>query len=367
MKVTARKRGFWFSISVIAGLSLLNSITSDVLMAAGGSSAGKEATEATSDMLDSLSSSVNKDDRWLDTEVNRGINALEKDESGFAIAILHKSVQSIKTVFKDEPSAWNSEENLLRTVKQTACVFVAETHYGNLGEEFDQCDQTNIGQIRPPAYEAIYKTCQFSAEELSFLGKGTTCETLHPYELPPCCGRHKMKSCTKGKPPQCIGEEKRRFLVSENQMSNRDDWTENLGTAELPVLEPIRCKSTSGKTYYRVPAIPEHSVFAGIFYLKLVGFRPMSDSQFGSFAASKYNGAGRKEQNAYQSKLNSCLALMNKNNDLLKKSLKKIESLETNTVHKGASVKAIKTRKAPLRGYDPGELEPSSNTGGGNR
>jgi hypothetical protein len=350
---------------IFATLAFL-AVPHDNLLAAGGA-AGTEATEATAEMLASLNSSVNKDDRWIESEVNRGIKALQSDESGFAITILQKSVQSIKVVFKDEPSAYNSEENLLRTVKQTACVFVAETHYGNLGHQFDQCDQTNIGQIRPPAYAAIYKDCQFAPNELAFLGKGTTCETLHPYELPPCCGQQKMKSCTKGNPPQCIGEEKRKFLIAENQMVNGENWTDGVSAPGGAVLDPIKCKSTTGKTYYRVPAIPEHSVFASIYYLKLVGFKPMTDAQFGSFAANKYNGAGSRERAAYQAKLNSCLALMNKNNDLIKKSLNKIASIQTPRTNAVSDRKAVRSKKTNSVGSRVEDEDQQSQPGAGSR
>jgi hypothetical protein len=273
--------------------------------------------------------------------INTRMKFLSDNEN--ASWIFKTSVDSINTVFKN--GEIYSEEDMVRTLKQTACVFIAETRYGNLGDNgaFDKCDQTNIGQIRPPAYKAIFDRCQmdFGSNDLAFLSKGTTCQTLHPYELPLCCnalssnetsvncspkitkGRGKKKSISVDKsqidnPKYCVSKEKRQFLETADFMSATSMTNVDLADGKA---DAITCKSTSGENYVRVPAYPEHSVFAGIYYLKIVGYQPMSDSQFASFGANSYNGAGTKERRGYQRKLNACLKIMNQpeNSEIIRK------------------------------------------------
>jgi hypothetical protein len=267
-----------------------------------------------------------------DTEnyVRTGIKLLSGNDN--ADWIFKTSTESIKLIFKNEEASEdtksNKESNMIRTLKQTACVFIAETHYGNLsdGKTYDKCDQTNIGQIRPPAYKAIYNSCSYTESELAFLGKGTNCQTLHPYEMPLCCealypgeaefkycevhknDRKKQKAILKNDPLSCISLQKRQFLEKADAMSSTSMETEEISDGKVL---PIKCKSTYGKTYIRIPAFPEHSVFASIFYLKLVGYKPMTDQQFASFGAVRYNGASSSEQRSYQHKLNSCLKVLN--------------------------------------------------------
>jgi hypothetical protein len=281
------------------------------------------ATIATQNMVNALKEGFKakekekeeEDDAETASYVNSHIKLLSGDNPN-AEWIFETSVDSIKTVFKgDKPG---DQGNIIKTLKQTACVFVAETHYGNLPKRYDDCDQTNIGQIRPPAYKAIFNACPkvpYTDKQLSFLGAGTNCRTLHPYEMPLCCSAIKPGEKTNGceryrnNPLICISKEKRDLLEKSEAMTATDpslvNWDEGLA-------DPIKCYSTSGSVYYRIPAMPKHSVFASIFYLKLVGFDPMNDNKFTFFGAKRYNGASASEQRGYQRKLNTCLKILDK-------------------------------------------------------
>ncbi len=259
-----------------------------------------------------------------------------------AIWIFETSIRSLQTVFKGD--ALSSGRNFVKALKQTACIFVAETHYGNLPEHYDECDQTNIGQIRPPAYKEIYEACpsNFGNANLSFLGKGTNCKTLHPYEMPLCCEAVKRDEkdygCRKydNDPLRCISKQKRDFLENMDLMTAT---TINSSAYSEGVADPIVCKSTSGSTYIRIPAVPMHSIFASIFYLKLIGYEPMSDASFAAFGAKRYNAANKTEQQKYQLKLNTCLDILDKpeNSEIITEAYKRaveVISKKSNTKKK---------------------------------
>ena len=278
------------------------------------------ATVATKAFIDGINNSqdpqleLSQTDNDYEEKITDLINQIQDLDANInASWIFEFSVKSIKTIFKsDELSKPN---NILRTLKQTACVFVAESHYGNLSDKYDQCDQTNIGQIRSPAYKEIFNQCPnyFQSEDLSFLGKGTSCETLHPYELPLCCEAIKKDEFDYGcgpynnNPLLCISKNKRDFLEASNAMTATLLTTTKL---EEGLAEPISCENSSRKKYVRIPAIPTHSIFSSLFYLHLIGYEPMTNVKFAKFGAKRYNAATAKAQMGYQQKLNTCLKIV---------------------------------------------------------
>lgn len=263
------------------------------------------AKDATKDMLGALRKYVESTLSTIKDDTN-------------ADWIFRTSVTSIKTLYNT--TDW-SDQKMIRTLKQVACVFVAETHYGNLPKNtkvYDRCDQVNIGQLRKEGYEAVYRKCKSSLEpkQLEFLGLGTTCENLHPYEYPLCCESYrpneKRYTCRhwNGDPIRCVSPEKRAFLEQADRMSATS--MDNVDGINDGKIDPIECTKTNGKKYFRIPSFPEHSVFAGIFYLKTLGYEPpKSDADFARFGAENYNNAGGVEQASFKIKLNECLRIVN--------------------------------------------------------
>lgn len=278
---------------------------------------------ATQAMLVSIESQLtdndtNENDELFEKYLTNTIKRIEDPNNDIAMHLFSQSVRTIKAVFGGTDITEN-KENLVQAIKQVACIFVAETRYGNLSKKYDLCDQTNIGQIRPPAYKAIFDRCEkdFTSEKLAFLGEGTNCKTLHPYEMPYCCealksGENKA-SCGQyhNQPKSCISKEKRAFLEETNQDNE---------------LEQISCINTYGERYWRVPAVPSHSVFAAIYYLKIMNYKKMSDNEFSRFGAAHYNAAGGSEEAGYQKKLETCLGVLSKNTALIKNALSKVEA-----------------------------------------
>jgi hypothetical protein len=303
-----------------------------------GTRLNSEASQATGNMVASLSSKANADDKEVQKYLQENIGSLQSKDANIALNIHKTSVESIKTIFKQYQFSDENSAELLRTIKQTACIFVAETHYGTY-ERGDQCDQTNIGQIRPPAYKEIVKNCdyEFRIEELAFLGSGTNCGNLHPYELPICCSalsedQKRHGTCERRESPvSCVTPEKKDYLQKQEIISSTANWVQPQAQGPSPVVEPIACKSTSGKTYYRIPAIPEHSIFSSIYYLKIIGYYPMSDEAFQSFGANRYNAADPGQRRDYQSKLSTCLKMLNEpeNEKIIADSLRKIQAIKT--------------------------------------
>jgi hypothetical protein len=269
------------------------------------------AKDATRNMLGALR-------RYVESTLNT-----IKDDTN-ADWIFRTSVTSIKTLY-DTPD-W-SDQKMIRTLKQVACVFVAETHYGNLPKNtkaYDRCDQVNIGQLRKEGYEAVYRKCKSSLQpkQLEFLGAGTTCENLHPYEYPLCCESYrpneKRYTCRhwNGDPIRCVGPEKRAYLEQADRMSATS--MDNVDGKSDGKIDPIECTKTNGKKYFRIPSFPEHSVFAGILYLKDLGYEPpKSDADFARFGAEHYNNAGGTEQASFKIKLNECLRIVNEKQNTL--------------------------------------------------
>jgi hypothetical protein len=261
---------------------------------------------------------TNEKDELFEKYLTNTIKRIEDPNNDIAMHLFSQSVRTIKAVFRGTEITEN-KENLVQAIKQVACIFVAETRYGNLSKNYDLCDQTNIGQIRPPAYKAIFDRCEkdFTSEKLAFLGEGTNCKTLHPYEMPYCCealktGENKA-SCDRyhNQPKSCISKEKRAFLEETNQDNE---------------LEQISCINTYGERYWRVPAVPSHSVFAAIYYLRIMNYKKMTDKEFSGFGAAHYNAAGGREEAGYQKKLETCLGVLNKNTALIKNALSKVEA-----------------------------------------
>lgn len=321
------------------------------------------AANATNLMVDEL--------ELMSRDIQSKIKILKNDDlyAGPAYRIFKISLDAIRIVFKDELD--QKADNILSATKQIACIFVAETHYGNLtgAAAKDSCDVSNIAQIRPPAYQALFEKCSKDEAAKNFyssmFGPDMNCDNLHPYELPPCTDATFpevsafYKSNDNKTPTQedlNIDEEMspaKRFSELQNQMdqkkeakgkpklaSNRKEDSalkcvnqsrlNYLDTKYLPIMPDI-CNNTNNRQAIQLPAIEEHSIFAGILYLKIRGFNTTkSDLGFPSFGATQYNGADGAEQTKYSQKVNRCLAILNnpENNQIVKNAFDKVLEAE---------------------------------------
>jgi hypothetical protein len=246
-----------------------------------------------------------------------------------------------------------SDKNIIKTIKQTACLLVAESHYGD--QDFhaaDECDTENIAQIRPPAYEAVYNYCteNLSPSDLSFIDKGLTCDSIHPYERPLCNDVQQNKDeydeeMSDNFVIEPITAKSRSFgrKRSKKSKSSNYDWQnphlkcinqakyDFLKRSEIPTASK-ECRQTNGRQYDKpmIPASPRHSIFTGLAYLKLMDYpnykekmisynsnrgistNKSDDELFADFGAEFYNRADNGQKRAYRTKLITCLAELDK-------------------------------------------------------
>jgi hypothetical protein len=271
---------------------------------------------------------------------------------------LKTALDSIKAVFFSGQNLIFNRDEFKKVVKQASCIFMAESDFGNLPKNnYDNCDQTNIGQVRESAYREVLRQVQLrNFDDINIkaaLGTDSDWNVLHPYEFPLCCNalfndetRSEMHCNVTNDSKNCITPTKREYLENHDLMiqipkearSSSGTWDElklmlhkainkmpNVPKSPTSItmaddedihLDPVLCKGTSGKTYVRVPAVPSHSIFTTIAYMRAIKYNThMSDSYFADeWAPEGYNNAGDTEKRKYRSKLQGCLSAMEKTN-----------------------------------------------------
>jgi hypothetical protein len=313
----------------------------------------------------------------MSKDMNTKLKFLKNDDvyTGPAYRIFKSSLSAIQVIFKDEVE--NKEEKLLSATKQIACIFVAETHYGNLtgAAAYDECDRTNIAQIRPPSYKSLFEKCS-NDEKIrdlysSMFGPNMSCDNFHPYELPPCNNTQfpQISSYDRSQkqkdnfepedafltdylsPAKRLVDARTELMSLQNKKGrgkkaislkphyprkNEDSAMSCVEQKRLEYLDqsfqsifPAICTNTKNVTSLQLPAIENHSIFAGILYLKIQGFNTKkSDAAFPNCGAEFYNGANASEKAIYQQKLVRCLAIFNEpeNKAIIKTALKNVIS-----------------------------------------
>lgn len=299
----------------------------------------KKAANFVTDKLEEELTEANE----ITTDVHRALDSLaDEDKKDFVIPILDKAMKYLEALYGIEPTKNGKISPLMeKASKQVACLFIAESHFSTFG---DQCDLNNIAQIRPEAYEEVVSYCRgdkkFSdgisvRDNLSLIDKNLTCDNFHPYELPLCrsdvpkfrdeyttidtvigeeiensalfkgginspfvsISDEQIREGKMKKEFSCVSYEKFEYLNPKSTFSS--------GIMELP---SVVCKNTSKEVGVKIPAVREHSIFAGLTYLKIQKYDPrnISNSDFARFAPKKYNRSNDKEQRIYEAMLNIC-------------------------------------------------------------